>query len=43
MFNLPDLRPFVYLALFGLLCAVLMIVIGVPAAIWWLFHHVSIH
>ena len=43
MFDLPDLRPLIWFAGFGLVIAVLLVVVGVPAGIWWLFHHVSFH
>lgn len=39
----PDLRPLIYLAAFGGICALLLAVVGVPYGLWWAFHHVSIH
>lgn len=41
MFNLPDMRPLIWMAGFGLLCAAALILVGVPAGLWWLFHHVK--
>jgi hypothetical protein len=38
---LPDLRPIFWLAGFGLVCAVLAIIVGIPAGAWYLFHHLA--
>lgn len=42
MYNLPDLTPLFYLAMFGLACAALMIIGGVGFAAWFIFNHVQI-
>ena len=42
MFNLPDLRPLFYLAMFGLAVIALIVIVGIPAAIWWAVHHIAI-
>jgi ABC-type proline/glycine betaine transport system permease subunit len=31
------------LAAIGVVAVVLTIVVGIPAAIWWVFHHVSFY
>lgn len=37
-----DYRPLIWMAFFGLACAALLIVVGIPAAAWWAWHHVNV-
>lgn len=39
---IPDLAPLFYLAIFGLICAVLAVIGGVVGGIWFLANHVQI-
>lgn len=41
--NLPSLTPLFWFAGFGLVVAVLLIMVGVPSAIWYLAHHLAWH
>jgi len=37
-----DVRGLVWLAIFGLICAVILVIGGGTYGIWWLIHHVHI-
>lgn len=37
-----DLRGIVYFAFFGMACAVVAVLVGIPYGIWWAFHHITI-
>lgn len=40
--GVPDLRGFFALAIFGLVCGALTVLVGVPLAIYWLTQHIAI-
>lgn len=42
MYNLPNLTPFFYLAIFGLICAVILALGGIGFAVWFVVNHVQI-
>lgn len=42
MFNLPDLTPLIYLAIFGLIAGAVMVIGGLAAAVWFVVNHVQI-
>lgn len=41
MWNLPDLTPLFYWGIFGMACAALAILIGVPLLGYWLWQHLA--
>lgn len=42
MYNLPNLTPIFYLAIFGLICAVILALGGIGFAVWFAINHVQI-
>lgn len=39
---LPDFGPLVTLAIIGMIATALVVFVGIPVVIWWVFNHVQV-